>query len=285
VFKDAYKDLIIVDNNSQGKDIKLLESIYPGIKIYFLQENMGFSRANNFGASQSDSEYLVFINPDIAFIEDCISPIIDYMKNNSNAGACGPMLLNGDLSVQNSTGFKMGLLYEFAEAFFLINLIRGICSLKFRKAAKNGSICRVSWLSAATLVIRKKVFEEIGGFDSSFFLNYEDIDLCKRLRERGFENFYFPANRCIHYDHQSFKDNYEILVTSRYKSRLIYAGKHYNKLLRLMVLLLHIFGLLLRMPAVNLFYSGIEKRQRCSGYRYSLKLYFKNIFNNGGLEF
>lgn len=276
VLSGSIEEIIIVDNNSRGNKIENITNVYPDIKLYVLNDNIGFSGANNLAVEKSNAEYIVFVNPDVLFTEDCINPIISFLEKNENVGACGPMLLNEDLTFQNSTGFKMGLLYDFAEAFFLISLFRKLYNFRYKRAAKYKFPCKVSWLSAALIIMKKDVFEEIGGFDTTFFLNYEDIDLCMRLQKKGYKNYYFPYLECIHYSHHSFRHDYDLLVCSRYASRRIYARKHYNKIYRIIVSVIHVVGLLIRLLIVFLFYSGVERMQRRMGYMNSLKLYFCN---------
>lgn len=267
-------DIIIVDNNSIEREIEKISEINRKIKLFLLKENIGFSRANNFAAGKCDTRYLVFINPDVLFIEECIGSIISFIDNNENTGACAPMLLNEDMTVQNSSGFRMGLFYEFLEAFFLINLIRKIYRLKLKIKVSNLPV-KTAWISGAFLVIKKETFESVNGFDNNFFLNYEDIDLCRRLMDKGYTNYYFPDLKCIHYSNQSFKQDCEKLVTSRYKSRRLFAKKYYNIVIRSLVWFLHVSGLGFRLATVFFFYKYPENRQRYLGYKKSLKLYFE----------
>jgi GT2 family glycosyltransferase len=270
-------EIIIVDNNSEPERLDTLAKMYNNVKIFKMRNNIGFSKANNFAVDKSETEYLIFVNPDVLFTEDCITPIIKFMEKNSHVGACAPALLNSNMTIQYSWGFKMGLLYEIAEAFFFIGLLRKLYNFRFRSFKKTIKPFEVGWVSAALLVIKKAVFNDIGGFDPDFFLNYEDIDLCKRLKEKGYYNYYFPAKKSIHYSHQSIKLNYELLVTSRYLSRKLYAKKHYNVFVMCLVSLIHVIGIFLRLLTVYFFYKGDEKKQRRNGYKLSLKLYLSKI--------
>jgi GT2 family glycosyltransferase len=272
---NSSNEIIIIDNNSTDQKIINVPLKTPIINIYYLKNNLGFSVANNIGVTKANSDYIVLVNPDIVLIEDCITPIIEFLEKNENIGACGPLLMNNDFSVQPSTGFKMGLFYEAAEAYYLINIIRKLFYLKIIKNKSSNIPIKVAWISAALIVIKNKVFKEVDGFDTNYFLNYEDIDLCRRLNDKGYINYYFPYLKCIHYSHSSFENNYDLLILSRYKSRLLYASKHYNRITRFIVRKIHISGLLLRLILVNLIYQGNEKYQRYSGYKKALQLYIK----------
>ena len=274
-------NIIIVDNNSTDESIKNNNFYSREVKFLSLNANLGFAKANNIGVQNSDTEYICFLNPDTIVLEDFITPIIDYIKSNDNAGACAPMLVYENNSYQASSGFSMGFFYEFMEAFMLIGIYRKIKEMSYKKKAKANKPIKVGWVSAACLVIKKSVFNKVGGFTEDFFLNYEDIDLCKKLENHGFENYYFPHLKCVHLDHKSFDKNYELLVYSRYQSRLIYSKLHYNMFLSLIVRFMHILGLLLRLIFVNVSYSGTERIGRKNGYKKSMSLYL-NFSNKSG---
>ena len=106
------------------------------------------------------------------------------------------MLLNNDFSYQCSTGFPMGIFYEFLEAGFLISLVRKAAYILSYKNLSHP--VKTGWVSAACMLIKKDFFNRIGKFDESYFMNYEDIDLCKRASDKGYEIYYFPNLRCIH---------------------------------------------------------------------------------------
>ncbi len=273
VHKNINIEVILVDNNSTDKSIYDAVKDYYKINLIALDENVGFGRANNKGVENANGNYILFLNPDTILIQDFITPIIDFIEKNSTIGACAPMLVYPDSSYQTSTGFRMGLFYEFLEAFMLIGIYRKIMQSLYLKKMHDIKPVNAGWVSGACLIIKKSVFEKVGGFTEDYFLNYEDIDLCRKLELAGFSNYYFPYLKCIHSDHKSFDKNFSLLVYSRYKSRLVYAKHHYNYVIASLVRLIHIAGILSRLLFVNLLYSGYERKSSWYGYECSLKLY------------
>ncbi len=269
---DSY-EFIVIDNNSLDNDFKLLAIYSLNVIVYQLSSNFGFAIANNIGAKLTDSEYLCFLNPDTIVTEDFITPILNFISKDPQAGVCAPMLVYEDGSYQSSSGFKMGVWYDFLEAFYLIGLVRKLNRMKYLKSEKSLLPVKVGWVSGACMIVKRSVFEQVGGFSEDYFLNYEDIDLCRKIEDAGFTNYYFPSYKCTHLDHKSFDKNYELLVLSRYQSRLIYARLHYNFLQRIVSRLFHINGIMIRLFAVNIFYSGNERKSRLSGYFKALTLY------------
>lgn len=268
-------EIIVVDNFSPDRSILELQEQFPDIVFILLEKNYGYAKANNIGVQKSTKPYILLLNPDTIIIEDFVSPIIDFFLINSNVGVCGPQLIYADRSYQSSTGKEMGIIYEAAEAFMFINLFRNMYESYIKKNISK--IMKVNWLSGACLVMSKDLFNKVGGFNTQYFLNYEDIDLCKRIEDIGFSNYYFPFLKCIHLDQTSQKKNYESLVFSRYRSRLIYAKYHYNIIQKTIVNILHIIGLIARLLLTPIVYKDDEMKQRFRGYRKALKLLF---FNN-----
>lgn len=272
-------EMIVVENSSLSTS-KISFKNSSDFRLLSPHSNLGFAKANNLAAKQSDSEFLCFLNPDTLVKEDFFTPIINFINCHPQAGACAPALEYEDGSYQSSAGDTMGLWYEFLEATMLINLSRKSLRRRIQSAEASGAPLKVGWVSGACMIIRRDVFESVGGFTEDYFLNYEDIDLCKKLEDAGYQNYIFPGSKCIHLDHKSFESNYELLVYSRYESRLIYASLHYGAITRFTARLLHISGLLLRIVLVNFQFHGKEKMGRRRGYLRSLKLYLGQKIHN-----
>jgi GT2 family glycosyltransferase len=266
-------EVIVVDNNSPERNIESLKDFFPDVKFHFLSENLGFAKANNYAVKYSVGEYLVFLNPDTILIEDFITPIKSYMEKHPIVGVCGPVLLNKDKSFQNSTGIELGYIYEICEAFMLIGVLRKIYNIWFRYKMNQHDPFEIKWLSGACLVVSKKVFCESGKFNSEFFLNYEDIDFCQRVRESGFKIISFPDLRCIHLDQKSQTKDLAKFIISRYQGRLVYSNYHYKYVKRMVIRYLHIVGIIIRSLVAGIYYAGMESRTRTEGYKKSLKLY------------
>ncbi len=267
------KEIIVVDNNSPDRSIELLKDKYPEVRFEFMKDNLGYSKGNNYAVKLSKYENILLLNPDTLMIEDFLSPMEQFVNENNNAGACGPMLLYKDLRFQFSNGYKLGIIYEAAEAFMFIGIYRKLLKKLNKKKYLSDKPFRVNWMSGSCLFMRKDVFNKAGGFNCDYFLNYEDIDLGNKLVSLGFINYYFPGHHCIHLDQTSQKRNYEKFTNSRYESRLIYSKNNYGFLKAILVRIIHILGLIFRLLFAPLFYHGREKTERKKGYYKSLKLY------------
>ena len=208
-YYDIFNRLIVIGNDKLSHSIVENNDYYSKVKINQLVSNLGFAKANNIGAKLADSEYLCFLNPDTIVTEDFMTPIISFINKNPQAGVCAPMLVYEDGSYQSSSGFKMGVWYDFLEASYLIGLIRKSKKQNYLKIEKSMLPVEVGWVSGACMILKRSVFEQVGGFSEYYFLNYEDIDLCRKIEDAGYTNFYFPSYKCTHLDHKSFDKIYD----------------------------------------------------------------------------
>jgi hypothetical protein len=175
--ESAVFEIIVVNNDSsESAELQALKQRFPFFLIES-GENSGFGRGNNRGVSHARGSILGFINPDIMWTGAHLRRIVDFFNENSRAGVLGMTLIDTNKRPEPwSTGE-----YPSLASLFLNNLFppRG----RFRADQK---FFFPDWVSGGALFIRKKLFAEIGGFDERFFLYFEDIDLCKAVRRRGF---------------------------------------------------------------------------------------------------
>lgn len=219
---------IIVVNNSPEDDLSALE----GVTI-INNSNKGFSHANNFAAKQAKGKYLLFLNADTILTSDFSEAFLSQFKE-KEFGAAGLGLKYPDDRLQLSYWYENKFSNEIKnkklEEAFKKNDTDIIDKYKRDKVLKE-----VDWVSGASLIIRRDVFESIKGFDEDYFLFYEDADLCKRLTKRGYKTYYFPFDGLIHFKGENV--NMSFINDTYYfskKSQLLYYKKHnniYNRIL------------------------------------------------------
>lgn len=169
---------IIVVNNDPSESAALL-ALKQTLPFFLIEsdENSGFSRGSNLGAEHAHGSILGFINPDIVWTGTYLRKIADFFDEDNHVGVLGMTLLDTNKKPEAwSQGEEPSLM-----ALFLNNLFPS--RWVFRSGQK---LFSPDWVSGGALFIRKKLFAEIGGFDERFFLYFEDIDLCKEVRRRGF---------------------------------------------------------------------------------------------------
>ena len=184
-------EIVVVDNASTDGSGPLVASEFPEVRRILLPENAGFGKANNAGARAAKGDPLLFLNTDTVVPPGALNALAARLASDPRAVAVGPALVRPSGRFQVSFGRSVGLLGQSFQKFFLNPLHEGTLP-------RSGRLRRVGWLSAACLLCRRDAFEAAGGFDEEFFLYFEDIDLCARLRKAGGRLLFDPSVKVVH---------------------------------------------------------------------------------------
>jgi len=225
-------EVIVVDNNSVDGSLEMLSSKFPKVKLIANTKNKGFSAANNQGIQISSGEYVLLLNPDTIVEEDTFSRTIEFMDNTPKAGGLGVKMIDGKGKFLPES--KRGLPTPWVAFCKMI----GLASVFPRSRIFNGyhlgfldkdQVHQVEILSGAFMLLRKAALDKTGLLDEDFFMYGEDIDLSYRLLQEGYENYYFPNTRIIHYKGESTKKSSLNYVFIFYNAMVIFANKHFSK--------------------------------------------------------
>jgi len=210
-------DILVVDNGSIDGSVAFLENHYPQIKIVKSKENLGFGRGNNLGVYEyPEYDAYVFLNNDMSVEKDWLTGLTAVVKEKDNVGAVGPKILyskkKDDKYVINSTGIKLDKHYMGYDRY------EGeYDDKKFKIIEEVDALC------GGALLITKKAWDSVGGFNSHMFMYYEDVDISLRIRDFGFR-LYYCGKSTVYHDHMgstgnmgSFKRNY-MSMKNRYIS-------------------------------------------------------------------
>lgn len=195
------KEVIVVDNASSDGSVDIIRNYKDVAAIIQSPINGGFAGGNNLGISVSKGKYLLFLNPDTAVFADSISSLYNFGLANPQAGAIGPMLVFPDGSIQ-----------RYFCNYYTVRAIafrRSIIGRRFPSLIKHpltptiiGDIpIELDWLLGSAMLIPRHVIDDVGMFDESYRLYFEDVDLCYRIKQKGYGILYYPGARIIH-DHQ-----------------------------------------------------------------------------------
>jgi GT2 family glycosyltransferase len=194
-------EVIVVDNASFDSCEERLALRYPDVIYVQSQFNLGFGRANNLGAEHSKGEVLLFLNPDTEVVDRAIERLYEIIQKLDKAGAVGCRILNSDGSLQRScvqtqpTILNQVLDADLSQRLFPKSFLWGKAVLfKDEKAP-----AQVDVVSGACLMIRKNVFEHIGGFSTDYFMYAEDLDLCFKTHQANFYNYYINSVEIVHH--------------------------------------------------------------------------------------
>jgi len=188
-------EIIIIDNHSTDDSIEFLRNYFPGIRIIKHDKNYGYAKGYNLGLQQIDAEYFILLNSDIEVTVNWIDPIISLMDSDKSIAACQPKILD----YNNKNKFE----YAGASGGYIDKLGYPFCrgrifsSLEEDQGQYNTSE-EVFWATGACLFIRSSYFLEIGGLDIDFFAHQEEIDLCWRLKQKGYKIMVEPRSVVYH---------------------------------------------------------------------------------------
>ena len=187
--------IFMADNASTDDSVDFVKNNFPNLKIIVNSSNGGYAKGYNDALKQIDAEYFVLINSDIEVTEGWLSPIIDLMDSDKKIAACQPKLLD----YNNKTNFE----YAGASGGFIDNLGYPFCrgrifdDLEQDRGQYNDAI-EVFWATGACLFVRASLFREIDGLDEDFFAHQEEIDLCWRLKNKGYKIMVQPKSVVFH---------------------------------------------------------------------------------------
>lgn len=199
-------EVIVVDNASSDQSIELLESKLGDdacLKIIPNSQNLGFSTACNIGASASTGDYLLFLNPDCLLQGNTVEKLCNSFGGNSNVGAVGGRLLNFDGTEQAGGRRAIPTPWRsFVNAFGLSRFAKRWPALfndfNLHKQALPEKPIFVEAISGACMMVKRKTFEGIGHWDEKYFLHCEDLDLCMRIRQKGWGILFIPDAPITH---------------------------------------------------------------------------------------
>lgn len=230
--KDIEGEVIVVDNNSVDGSLKMLKQKFPQVKLIANKKNLGFSKANNQAMKIATGEYFLLLNPDTVVEEDTFKTCLNFFKEHDDAGGLGVMMLDGKGNFLPES--KRGLPTPSVAFYKIFGLSSLFPRSKQFSQYHLGHLSKeenheVEILSGAFMMIRKKVIDEIGMLDESFFMYGEDIDLSYRIVKAGYKNYYLADTSIIHYKGESTKKSSINYVYVFYRAMAIFARKHFSQ--------------------------------------------------------
>lgn len=191
-------EIIVVDNGSTDKTAKIFNQ-KKDIVYLNTGSNLGFAKANNIGLSKAKGDYILFLNSDMEFIDGSINNLFSYFLKSKDIGIIGPKFLNPDLSPQASVFPPQTIKNAFKEYF--------LDKFTFSKYLPDSSSPSAVWsLSGGAMLMKKTLIDKLGGWDESYFMYFEDLDLCRKVRNLGLKIIYYPKAVVVHHHGLSGKN-------------------------------------------------------------------------------
>ncbi|MCU1595411.1 MAG: glycosyl transferase, family 2 [Frankiales bacterium] len=217
-------EVVVADNASpQGAP-----PVPDGVRLIETGGNLGYGKAANLAASGFAGSFVVVANPDVEWAPGALDELLAAADRWPSGGCFGPAIRTHD-----------GLLYPSARAF--PSLGRGVghalfgwwwpanpWTRSYRAEAGSPLEAPTGWLSGSLMLIRREAWEQVGGFDPKYFMYFEDMDLCRRLSEAGWNNVYVPAAVITHLGGASTRGAARQMLREHHKALYVYLSEHYR---------------------------------------------------------
>jgi len=219
-------EIWVVDNASSDESVQMVKECYPQVHLIENQKNEGFSRANNLAIRKSDGDYVWLLNSDTELEKDALEKLYRFMQSHPGAGASGSMYLNPDGTLQVSCYPRPTLSREFWRLFHLDSFrFHGVYNMD---TWDMNDPREVEVLQGASLLLRRDAIDQVGLLDEDYFMYTEEVDLCYRLKNSGWDLYWVPQSKIVHYGGQSTQQVASKMFLSLYETKLLYFRKNHG---------------------------------------------------------
>lgn len=207
-FKLDY-EIIVVDNASNDAVDEMIKNNFPEVKLIMLDKNIGYGGGNNAGIKVAQGNYILIVNPDITVLEGAIKNLYEFMENNPEVGIVVPQLLNPNGTIQRSCMRFPKLFTPVYRRLSWLEIMpfvkKHLREFEIEEWDHNSDREVEDWVLGACLMIRGSAIKEAGMFDEQFLLFFEDTDLCRRFKLKGWKIYYLSNAKVIHLDERLSK--------------------------------------------------------------------------------
>lgn len=223
--------ITVVDNNSNDGTCIAIAKEYPEVIIIQNNENLGYSKAVNIGASQCDSEFLIISNADVIYHKNSIDGLVKILQSNREFAAVGPQQIYPNGKWQYSYGYLPSRRLAYKNFFFIPTLERIVRKLSFHISGKGKQFKMPGYLDGAVIAVRKTVFAQLNGFDEDYFFYTEEADFFSRMKSNGFKFLFVPNITVTHFrgassTNKSINNKFANMFI---QSKFLYCKKHLGK--------------------------------------------------------
>jgi GT2 family glycosyltransferase len=223
-------EVFLVDNASADGSAEMVRNDFPWVRLIANEENRGFAAANNQAFALATGRYVLLLNPDTETYPGSVRTLIQFLDTHAKAGIVAPQLLNTDGSVQRSCRefptFR-GMAYELlglSRLFPQKETFRRYKMLDFEHDVE----CQVDQPEGACLMVRREVIDQVGILDEGYFMLFEEVDWCYRIKQAGWEIWFTPTAKVLHHYGQSIKQVKARMILSSHRGMYRFWKKHYR---------------------------------------------------------
>ncbi|MBD3292509.1 MAG: glycosyltransferase [Armatimonadia bacterium] len=227
---EVTREVIVVDNGSAEGTVEMVQAGHPDVTLIANEDNRGYAAANNQGIAEASGEHVLLLNPDIVVHEDALDTLVRFLHDREGAGAVAPRLILPDGSVQASCRSFPTPDVVLYEALGLSRLFPN--SRRFGKYRMTwwdyDDERRVDQPMASAILLRGEALADVGGMDGQFPIFFNDVDLCRRLWDAGWDVWYTPEASMDHVGGASTGQVRRKMLAESHRSFLRYYAKHHR---------------------------------------------------------
>ena len=237
VEKSSNADIYVADNASTDLSLSFVENHFPQVKVVKNKNNSGYAAGYNHALQEICADYYILLNSDVEVTDNWITPIIDVMENDTTIAACQP-------KIKHHTN-KLSFEYAGASGGFLDKFGYPFCRGRIFEKIEidNGQYddsTEVFWASGACLFLRSTAFYEVGGFDWDFFAHMEEIDLCWKMKNKGYKIMCIPTSTVYHVGGGTLANGSRLKTYLNYRNNLLLLYKNLNPKNRNLILFIRL---------------------------------------------
>ena len=220
--QDIDAEIIVVDNNSPDDSCDMIKQLFSSVQLIENRENSGFSKGNNIGVAQAKGEYLCILNPDTVVAENTFSKVLQFAESKDKLGIVGCQLIDG------KGEFLPESKRHVPTAKIAFQKMIGNAKHYYTNELDKDAEGHTDILVGAFMVLKRNVYNKVGGFDEDYFMYGEDIDLSYKVLKAGYTNYYFGKISALHFKGEStLKDN--VYAKRFFDAMEIFYRKHFKK--------------------------------------------------------
>jgi len=219
-------EIIVVDNVSSDRSLEMLREEFPNVALIENSENLGFARATNQGTRIAKGRFILYLNPDTEMHPGALNTLHTLMENTPSAGAVGARLINPDGSLQAAAYPFPNLFREFWRLFHLDRL-RSIARYPLQRWDPEQAHV-VDAVMGACILLRRQALDAVGLLDEDYFIYTEEVDLCYRLKQAGWDVYWEPRSIVLHHGGQSTRQRKTEMFLRLYESKIHFFRKHHG---------------------------------------------------------
>lgn len=224
-------EVIVVDNNSSDGSADMVAESFPDATLIRNSKNIGFSAGNNLAIRQASGRYILLLNPDAELLPGSVQAMFDFAESHPDAAVIGPKLLNTDGSLQKNGRMFPTFAREMLHITKIYRLAPGWFNRKYEWGrADFDAATEVDEVSGACMLVRRAAIDKAGMLDERFFMYYEEVDWCLRIKKAGCKVWYLPEAQTVHHVSQSADQTGIKKNIFAYRSQYRYFLKHHGAL-------------------------------------------------------